>query len=88
MLVNGKWLQIAVPEYVSYSNLDPWRILVQQSGAIDADRDKILEPLTPIWMEFWSRWRRFGWNSGAIDAFLDNNVEPLPHSRPGLARKI
>ena len=60
MLVNGKWLQIAVPEYVSYSNLEPWRILVQQSGAIDADRDKILEPLTPMGMKFWSHWRILG----------------------------
>ena len=57
-------------------------------GAIDADLDQILEPLTPIRMKMWSHWRRLEPNSGAIDADMDQNVEPLTPSRLGLARKF
>ena len=39
--------------------------------------EKNLEPLTPIWIKFWSHWRQYGSNSGAVDADLDRNVEPL-----------
>lgn len=42
-------------------------ILRWEFGAIDKDVDEILEPLTPIRIEMWNHWRRFGSNSGAID---------------------
>ena len=40
-------------------------------GAIDANLDQILEPLTLIWIKMWSNWHQFGSNSGAIDADMD-----------------
>ena len=49
-----QWLQIAVPKYVKALVYYTRICLVQQSGAIDADRDNILEPLTPIGIKFWS----------------------------------
>ena len=52
-------------------------IQIDVNGAIDADMDEILEPLTSIWIEMWSHWRRFGSNSGAIDANMDQILEPL-----------
>ena len=39
--------------------------------------ERNLEPLTPIWIKFWSHWRGFGWKCGVIDANLDQIVEPL-----------
>ena len=60
----------------------------EESRAIDTDLDKILEPLTRIWIKMWSHWHQFGSNSGAIDADMDQNVEPLTPSRLGLAWKL
>ena len=47
-----QWLQIAIPGYGKGSREDPANLL--PTGAIDANRDENLEPLTPIGMKFWS----------------------------------
>ena len=44
-----------------------WRRFGSNSGAIDADLDENVEPLTPIRIKFWSHWRRYGSKCGAID---------------------
>ena len=54
-----------------------WRRFGSNSGAIDADLDQNVEPLTPIRITFWSHWRD-----------MDQNSEPLTPSRFGLARKF
>ena len=47
-----QWLQIALPGYRKGSREDTANLL--PTGAIDANRDENLEPLTPIGMKFWS----------------------------------
>ena len=90
-----QWLHILIQIGVNGSGI--WSKLASMAqdyspighcGAIDANMDQILEPLTRIWIKMWSHWRQLGSHSGAIDADMDPNLEPLTPSRFGLARKF
>ena len=47
-----QWLQIAIPGYSKGSREDLANL--QPTGAVDANKDENLEPLTPIGMKLWS----------------------------------